>query len=279
LRRDDPHIVSLIIDLARQRGFVSLGLFDREGKLQLTWAAEKQTPFASPEQAGIAKVLAGGKPYVSDLQVTGITPLFYLSVPVTVEGQAEFVLTGGVPSRQLQGLFAEAGLRDEWRAGIVDRTGVIMARSRESVTYVGHAAQQPMVDAARGNQSSGLFDVVTRDGLEVKNAFQRSLLTSWTVGVAVPASVVNSALWSATFILTAVGFVLTLLSLGLGILVARRITRDVNHLGHAVVAYASGDVVPLPTATLAELRDVLRVVEAAAAVDGNRGILRAPDRA
>jgi hypothetical protein len=270
----------LIIDLAHQRGFVALGLFDHEGKLQLIWAPDRQTPFVSPEHAGVAEVLAGAKLHVSDLEKTGNgdMPLFYLSVPVTVDGEVRFVLTGGVPVRQLQGLFAEAGLRDEWRAGIVDRTGIILARSRESVTYVGHPAQQPMLDAARSKASNGLFDVMTRDGIEIKNVFKRSPVTGWTAGVAVPASVVNASLWQATVLLISAGFVLTLLGIGLGVLVARRISRDVNHIGHAVVAYASGDVVPLPTATLAELRDVLRVVEAAAAVDGNRSIPRRSDR-
>ncbi len=129
----------------------------------------------------------------------------------------------------------------------------------------------------RGNRWAGLFDVVSRDGIVLKNSFRKSDMTGWTVGVAVPSVVVNASLWSTAVILAAVGFVLTLISLGLAILVARRISRDVNNIGHAVVAYASGDVVPLPTATLTELRDVLRVVEAAAAIEGDRAVRR-PER-
>jgi hypothetical protein len=276
LRRADTHIIGLIVDVARTHGIQTIGIFDRSGHLQFTWPSDQQSTFISGERAGVAEVTSGSKLFVSNLQVmpNGRAGLFYLSVPMFQDGQVASVLTAGVPPQQLQSLFAEAGLREEWRAGIVDRTGVIIARSRESATYVGRSAQKPMVDAAKSNEQSGLFDVVTRDGIEVKNAFRRSSLTGWSVGVAVPASVVNAPLWSAMLILAAVGTFLTLVSLMLGMLFARRITRDVNELGHAVVAYASGDVVALPTATLTELRDVLRVVEAAAAVDRNRTVLR-----
>jgi hypothetical protein len=40
----------------------------------------------------------------------------------------------------------------------------------------------------------GVIDVVSRDGVEIKNSFQRSTLAGWSVGVAVPASVVNAPL-------------------------------------------------------------------------------------
>jgi len=276
LRRADPRIVQLITDVAHDHGIQALGIFDRAGHLQFSWPSDRQTAFVAGERAGVAEIFAGSKLFVSDLQVmpNGRPGLFYISVPMVMEGQVVSVLTAGVPPQQLQGLFAEAGLREEWRAGFVDRTGILIARSRESLTYVGRSAQKPMVDAARGKEQSGLFDVVTRDGVEMKNAFRRSALTGWTVGVAVPAAVVNAPMWSTMLILAAIGIFLTLMSLFLGMLIARRITRDVNQLGHAVVAYASGDVVALPTATLTELRDVLRVVEAAAAVDRNRTVLR-----
>jgi hypothetical protein len=279
LRLGEPTTLHRIVEVARTHGFQSLGVFDPSGRLLFASPSDGPIPFASGDRAGVKEILAGKPFYASNLQLIGNNRpgLFYISVPIVADGKVAYVLSGGVLPTQLQGLFAEAGLRDEWQAGITDRVGILMARSRESVTYVGHPAQKPMVEAAIGPQSSGLFDVVSRDGIEVKNAFRKSDMTGWTVGVAVPAAVVNASLWSTAVILAAVGFVLTVISLGLAILVARRISRDVNNLGHAVVAYASGDVVPLPMATLTELRDVLRVVEAAAAVDNDRGIRR-PER-
>ncbi len=268
--------MEIVTEIAHERGFQVLGIFDPKGHLKFASPVSQQAGFAAADRVGVAEIVAGHKLFVSDLQINpnGTPGLFYVSVPVVVDGEVALVLTGGVMPRQLQRLFGQAGLREGWRAGIVDRTGVIVARSRESDAYVGHKAQKPMADMARGTKAAGLFDVVSRDGVEIKNSFQRSALTGWSVGVAVPASVVNAPLWSTAIILAAVGIGFTLISLLLGILVARRIARDVHRLGDAVVAYATGDVVPLPTATLTELRDVLRVVEAAAAVDSQRAVVR-----
>jgi hypothetical protein len=277
-RSGDPEVVQEVMEVARARGFQTLGLFDRSGHPLFVAPSTPSVPFISAEQAGVGQIMAGKPLFVSDLQLlpNGSAGLFYVSVPIVVRGQVAFVVTGGVEPRLLQGLFAEAGLREEWGAGMVDSKGIFLARSRASAAYVGHPALQPMVDVVRGGKPEGFFDIISRSGTEVKNTYRRSAFTGWYVVVVVPAALVNAPFWSAMEILAAVGLVLTLVSLGLGILVARRISRDVNHLGHAVVAYASGDVVPLPAATLAELRDVLRVVEAAAAVDGNRAMLRRP---
>lgn len=272
----EPIIVQRVTSVARERGFQMLAVYDRAGQLVFASPADDKALAASAERAGVAEVVGGRKIFVSDLQVSATAKpgLFFISVPVIIDGRVALVLSGGVEPQRLQGLFAEAGLRDEWSAGITDRTGVIVARSRQPEVYVGHPAQQPMIAAALGSQSSGLFDVVSRDGIEVKNSFQRSALTGWTAGVAVPASVVNAPLWTTAIILIAVGLCFTLLSLLLASLVASRITRAVHQIGQAVVAFATGDVVPLPTKTLAELRDVLRVIEGTAAMGGSRAFLK-----
>src|SRR6185369_14906420 len=119
------------------------------------------------------------------------------------DGKVAFVLVGALPVQRLQKLFAESGLRgvdsglpDAWSAGIVDRKGVVLARSQRPESYVGQIAQQPMIDAARGEPAFGLFDIRSRDGIEVKNAFQHVPDVGWTVGVAVPAALVNATLWN-----------------------------------------------------------------------------------
>ena len=272
----EPLIVQVITNVARERGFQVLGVYDRTGHLLFAASADDQALLTSAESAGVAEVVGGRKVFVSDLQVSTIAKpgLFFISVPVVIDGRVALVLSGGVAPQRLQGLFAEAGLRNEWSAGIADRTGMIVARSRQPEVYVGHPGQQPMVEAALGSQTSGQFDVVSREGIEIKNSFQRSALTGWTASVAVPASIVNAPLWTTALILAAVGLCFTLLSLLLASLVAGRITRAVYQIGQAVVAYASGDVVSLPTKTLAELRDALRVIEGTAAMGRGRTILR-----
>ncbi len=257
---------------ARERGFEVIGVYRADGRLLFKSPSEGRLAMPAADRIGIAQATPDGGPIASDLQAdAGPSPgLFFISVAVRGDGGERLVVSGGVSPRRLQSLFAEAGLREGWRAGVVDHSGFLLARSREPEIYVGRRAQQPMVDAASGTQTSGLFDVVSRDGVEVKNSFQRSMITGWTTGVAVPASVVNAPYWSTAFMLAAIAIGFTLLGLLLAALIASRITHGVYLLGRAVVAFVTGDSVPLPAETFFELRDVLRVIESAAAM-GRKG--------
>ena len=127
-----------------------------------------------------------------------------------------------------------------------------------------------MAAAAKGEAPSGLFDVVDRDGIDVRNSFYRSPLSGWTAGVAVPAAVVNAPMWHTVMILVVAAVFFIVVSLVLALLVAHRITRAVRQLGQAVVAFATGEPVSVPATTLAELRDVLSLIEGTAAVGPSR---------
>ena len=88
--------------------------------------------------------------------------------------------------------------------------------------------------------------------------------------VAVPAAVVNAPMWHTVMILVVAAVFFIVVSLVLALLVAHRITRAVRQLGQAVVAFATGEPVSVPATTLAELRDVLSLIEGTAAVGPSR---------
>lgn len=263
----DSHIIEGAMAAARASGFAALVVHDRTGRqlfVEPTTVAAGLTP---ARELGVAEVVGGRQLVVSDLVAdTGeLKPgLFFVSVPVLVGGQVVMVLSGGLPPHRLQPLLAEAGLDDGWRAAIVDRRGIILARRERPDLYVGTYAQKPMVEIARGNQLSGLFDVVSRDGIEVKNSFVRSGISGWTSAVAVAASVVDAPLYRTATIMAAIGLGLTLVSLLLGWLVAGRISRAVQQLGVASAAFAGGHAVPLQTSMLTELQDVAYAMQVSA---------------
>ena len=263
----DPRLPESAVTSASSNGFSVLVVHDRAGRRLFAAPSAKGVGLATPHDLGVTEVVASRKPFVSDFVAVGdeFKPgLLFVSVPVLVGNQVAFVLSGGLPPHRLQALFAQAGLREGWSAGIVDRKGVLLARSLRPDLYVGSLAQTPMVEVARGTQSVGLFDVVSRDGVEVKNSFQRSAVSGWTAAVAVPAAVVNAPLYRTALSMAAVGLALTLLSLLLGSLVASRIARAVQQLGAASAAFASGHAVPLPTSMLTELQDVRHAMEVSA---------------
>jgi hypothetical protein len=260
LRSGDPVIVPHIAMLARNRGFQVLLVNDLEGH-QTIATAELPTP-VSAEQLGLADIVAGKKVFVSSLihEVDGKPGLYFVSVPILVDGKAVAMLSGGLRPGRLQRLFHEAGLREGWSAGIVDRNGVLLARSKQPEKFVGMMAQQPMADVVRAGRTQGLFDVVDREGVKVKNAYERSS-TGWTAGVAVPAEVVDAPLWRTAMVMVSIGAGFTLLSLLLALVIASYLSRDIRRLGIAAVAVAGGDTVKMPDSNIIELQDASRSLE------------------
>src|SRR6476661_4685554 len=105
LQAADPEIVRRVVSLGRQRGFDSLGLFDRNGKL-LAAMPDSGPPFAAADAVGVSAVLGGQPMFVSDLQRTpdGKPGPYYISVPVMRDGELIGVLSGGVNARHLRKL-------------------------------------------------------------------------------------------------------------------------------------------------------------------------------
>jgi hypothetical protein len=261
-----PRMPEAVVISAMASGFSMLVVHDRAGRQVFATPAVADVA-ASAGVLGIDDVIASRRTVVSDFVAGGgsLKPgLFFVSVPVRVSGQVAYVLSGAMMAQRLQTLFAEAGLHEGWTAGIVDRQGIILARTLRPELYVGGYAQKAMIDVARGKQTTGLFDIVSRDGVDVKNSFRRSAVSGWTAAVAVPASVVNAPLHRTALSMAAIGLALTLLSLFLGSLVAGRISRAVQQLGVASAAFASGHAVPLPTSMLTELQDVAQAMEVSA---------------
>jgi hypothetical protein len=263
-----PRLAGEVVAAATATGFAALVIHDRGGRRVFAASAAGEPGFATAQALGVDEVVAGRRPFVSDFVPAGgeaFKPgLFFVSVPVMVGGQVAFVLSGGLLPQRLQPLLAEAGLHEGWTGGIVDRQGIILARRLRPELYVGTLAQKPMVEIARGSRTEGLFDVVSRDGVDVKNSFQRSAVSGWTAAVAVPASVVNAPLHRTALFMAAIGLALTLVSLVLGSMVAFRISRAVQQLGVASAAFASGHAVPLPTSMLTELQDVATAMQVSA---------------
>ena len=266
LRSSNAEVVERVSRLARDRGFQSLAAYDISG--HANFVSPAGAPAVPAESIGLAEIAAGRKVFVSNLIANaGEKPgLYFVSVPMLTDGKIVGVLTGGLPARDLQKLFAEAGLREGWSAAIVDRAGILLARSKDPEKFVGAPAQMPMYDLARGNTARGLYQIVDRDGVNVKNAYERSAASSWSVAIAVPTAIVDAPLWHSAHTMTVIGVVLTLVSLLLAFTVASHLSRAIQRLGIAAVAIASGDVVRMPASNIAELRDVSRSMEVTGAV-------------
>ena len=260
LRDNRAPVIDRVTAMARERGFASLTLYGLDGRPMTGASAPLEPPPA--EQVGLPAIAAGAAHFVTGFIAAAPSPgLYFVSVPVRDGGRTVGMLTGGLPPGRLQGVLGASGLPQGWTASIVDRNGILLARSIDAARYVGAEAVKPMADAARGDAPSGLFDEINRDGVSIENSFQRSAASGWAGGVGVPTAIVEAPLWHTAMFMTVIGVVLTLLSLILAFAIAGVFSRAIRQLGMAAVAIASGDAVAMPASNIAELRDVSRSIE------------------
>ena len=259
LRNGNTRIIDRVTAMARRRGIAVLAVYGTDGKVMMN---SSSAPVPPAEQLGLSQIVAGRPHTVSGLIETDEKPgLYFVSVPMLVDGKVAAMLTAGMPPGHLQSLLVEAGVREGWTSSIVDRNGVLLARGKDADLWVGKEAFAKMRDAARGNVPSGLFDEVNREGTMVNNSFERSVASGWIAGVGVPTALVEAPLWRTAATMAVIGLALTVLSLVLAFMVAGQLSRAIRRMGIAAVAIASGDAVRMPESNIAELRDVSRSME------------------
>lgn len=177
---------------------------------------------------------------------------FAIQVPVRDgEGRIRSFLTMGSYARDLANVFVDQRLPQEWHATIVDREGMVVARSREAERFVGRPIRADLHNALR-TQREGFHSGTTLDGVGSTAFFARAGRSQWIFVVAVP----NTVLYGPARNATALMAVLALLLLGIALvgswLAARRISEPAEQLRGAAERLGRNEPVEVPATGTAE---------------------------
>lgn len=242
----------------------AITLWDRDGKQLLsTNVSYGQLLPTRTDLTPIAPVFAGKSVEVSDLlggTVPQRSPMFLVTVPVYREGTVVYALSSSLLPSALESIFAEAGLKEDWLSGIVDRTGTIVARSRETDRFVGQLGRPEVLTAAKGGERSGIFPNVTLEGWSVENSFFRSALTGWTVVVAVPTHILRAPFYKVLGVISLLAVALIAVSIILALMTGIKIAGPVSALADAV-ALVEGTHTLHPNYKVEELNQVARAFD------------------
>ena len=196
-------------------------LHDRAGRQLLNTAVDFVQPLApKPAPGQVRAVFETGRPVVSDLFFDPVLRRLLLSVemPVVVDGQVRYALGVGILPEQFDALLQRQGLPPDWITSIVDRRGVIVARTHASEKFEGRMSSQALVDQLKLRPESGGTGS-TLEGTEVHVFFSSSPLTGWRVAIGIPRQAAE-AVFAQTASRMAAGIALLF---ALGTLVAWRI--------------------------------------------------------
>ncbi|MCE3261866.1 MAG: hypothetical protein K0R43_945 [Pseudoduganella sp.] len=179
----------------------------------------------------IQHVFETGKVVVSDVFIGGVTgkPLVAVHVPVIRGDKVVYCLSVGYQPDNLGRVLRNETLPENNVIALLDRQGLIIARTRDAQKYAGKPASQGLVERLAAKEED-VFESTTLDGVPVYTVFTRSPKTGWAVAVGVPrANVLQELLASVTW-LTWIVLALLLSGFGVAWLIGERIEKSIRSL-------------------------------------------------
>ncbi len=221
----------------RARTSLALGwvvVADASGQqlLNLTRPAGEALPMRSP------RVVAYGRRAIEtkQVQISDIGEgrflkrhIVTIEVPVFRAGLSPVVLSVVVDPQVILPLFSQPYLPDGWFAGLIDRNGNFVARSRDHEKTVGKPASPGFRAAARA-APQGWNLLLSLEGTAVANGHVTSHLSGWVMGVAAETAVFEAPARRTMLIATLAGGAATLLSVILALWAARRIVEPIERI-------------------------------------------------
>jgi PAS domain S-box-containing protein len=224
-------------------------------------------PFGSPlPRSGapemIQQVSETGQPAVSNLFWGYLAQrhLLGVDVPVIRNGKVRYVLTASSSPELLTKLLLQQSSSPDWRATVIDRNKIIIARTPDVEQFLGKPATA-LFAAKSGEGQETTWRGITHEGIDVYTGLHRSELSGWTMGVALPASLIESRKRNVLAGLVGGGTLLLLVGAALAFVFGRRIAKAITALSASAAALGRGEI-PHPVASaITETNQVAQAIE------------------
>lgn len=166
---------------------------------------------------------------------------FPVRVPVLRNGKLRYILTAVITPKALAGVVEEQSPVDgEWTRTVVDRRGVVVARTRNPDLFVGKRGTPSFLKRI-GESTEDVYRDTTLEGERVYVAFSRIESLRWTVAVTVPVTVIQGPSQKAMWLVIWSGLLLLFISTTGAIVLARQISRSITLSATAAEALAKGE--------------------------------------
>ena len=202
---------------------------------------------------------------VSGLLTGAVTKasLLIVVVPVFRSGDIVYLLSLTISLERLQNILSPDRMPPGWIAGVVDRSGVVIARSRNAEQFVGTRVDEGRWTAIK-DTPEGVHHLADLEGLASVQAYSRSAISGWLVGVSVPTSLLAAPSHRSLQLFAGGGLVLVLCGVAVAILLGRRLTGPIMQLSGAAQALGAGQSVSVRPAGVVEMDAVAGALRDAA---------------
>ncbi len=219
----------------------------------------------SPYLEAIRQVFATGRPVVSDLyrRALGGTPAIAVLVPVRgADDRIVYVLATVSPLTVFAEVIDRARIPAGWVMSILDRQGVIVARSPNPERFIGEMAGPALLEHLT-TEREGTFSGPSREGIQLVAAFSRIERFGWTVSAGVPLSDLSRPAEFAIARVLAAASVALAIGLVLALVLARQITGPMTALRRYATTVTRDEALKPLSTGLREADDVMHALRAA----------------
>jgi len=213
----------------------------------------------------LPQVLGTGRPAVSDLFVGEVSKKnqIAVAVPVLRNGHTVGRLEMVFGLKRFADVLARQRLAPRWTGALLDRAGVIVARTHAAETFIGKLGAQDLQEGIKRGEAEGSFEGRTVEGSDVYTAFSRAGKYGWTAAIGVPVRDLHMQLRRSLWLYSGSAIVL----LAAGLLLARRIGHGISSPIQALVkpalAIGRGEAAAVADSSLHEASELGRALQQA----------------
>lgn len=203
------------------------------------------------------EVVESGNAHVSNVSLgdaAGDAPTFNISVPVKRRGKTIYVLSASVTPKRILEIFQRAELDTGWVATVTDRSGAVVARSKDHEKHVGKVL--PRATGGTREAYAGPWRSTDAGGESVLRASAYSQQSGWLVSTSVPEAIANRPIVHSWFLVATLAVSFALLSALLAYLFGRKISDPVRALVEGARELGNGEIVAPIRSSISEVRAV-----------------------
>jgi signal transduction histidine kinase/CheY-like chemotaxis protein len=187
---------------------------------------------------------------------------FVVDVPVKQNKHSYSSLVMGVNASSLQPILRQQRFPSTWMLTIVDRNGVVVARSHDHEQFVGKPVSERtkrILSESRG----GTYYSITLNKIPVKAFYRRVPLSDWTVLISIPETELRKLPLQAALILGTSMLLLLAVAVIAASWLAGRLVKPIKELGEAAERMEKNEEVSYTPGGVCEINSVgQRIVDA-----------------
>jgi signal transduction histidine kinase/ActR/RegA family two-component response regulator len=237
-------------------------LVDQDGRLLInTLLKEGQTP--GTNHPGLwSAVFTERRTVISNITEGGTSGRFFaaIGVPVIRDDTVKWALAASLYTRHFANIMEEPGVPADWILSVVDRTGRIMMRSRNSEQFSGKLLVPELIGHMQV-RGTGTIRTVSLEGIPLISTFQYAPFSGWAAAVGMPIQALEAPMWDALRQLLIAGAAFSALTILLAFIISHHLNRTIGALTGAAGALGRGAVIEPPDSAVREFNEIGAVLE------------------